>query len=52
MSAREAHEAGFVNLVVGAGQALVEARKVARQIAALPAQTVAIFRRLLRRSAK
>jgi enoyl-CoA hydratase/carnithine racemase len=52
MSAREAHEAGFVNLVVGAGHALVEARNVARRIAALPAEAVAISRRLLRRSAE
>jgi enoyl-CoA hydratase/carnithine racemase len=48
MSAREAHEAGFVNLVVATGHALIEARNVAREIAALPAEAVAISRRLLR----
>jgi enoyl-CoA hydratase/carnithine racemase len=49
VSAREAREAGFVNLVVATGHALVEARNVAREIAALPAEAVAMSRRLLRR---
>jgi enoyl-CoA hydratase/carnithine racemase len=50
MSANEACEAGFVNLVVAPGHALAEARHVARQIAALPAEAVAISRKLLRQS--
>jgi enoyl-CoA hydratase/carnithine racemase len=51
MSAREAYEAGFVNLIVAPGHALAEARHVAREIAALPAEAVAISRSLLRRPA-
>src|ERR1700690_397460 len=36
MSAAEAREAGFVNVVVAPGHAVVEAQKVAREISALP----------------
>jgi len=48
MTAHEAREAGFVNTVVPPGQAIVEARKVAREICALPADAVAISRKLLK----
>ncbi|MDB5656657.1 MAG: Enoyl-CoA hydratase [Tardiphaga sp.] len=47
-SAEEAREAGFVNVVVAPGQTEVEARKVAREITALPAEAVAISRKLLK----
>jgi len=47
-SAEEAREAGFVNVVVPPGQTEVEAHKIAREIAALPAEAVAISRKLLR----
>ncbi len=47
-SAAEAHAAGFVNTVVSPGHTEVEARKVAREICRLPAEAVAISRRLLR----
>ena len=47
-SAEEAREAGFVNVVVAPGQTEVEAHKVAREIAALPAEAVAISRKLLK----
>lgn len=48
MSAEEAREAGLVNTVVPPGHALGEARKVARQICALPAEAVAMTGKLLR----
>jgi enoyl-CoA hydratase/carnithine racemase len=48
ISATDALVAGFVNLVVAPGHAEAEARKVAREICALPAQAVAIARKLLR----
>jgi enoyl-CoA hydratase/carnithine racemase len=48
MSAEDAREAGFVNTVVPPGHAVVEARKVAREICALPADAVAISRKLLK----
>jgi enoyl-CoA hydratase/carnithine racemase len=48
MSAGDAREAGFVNTVVAPGHALVEARKVARDICVLPADAVAISRKLLK----
>lgn len=47
-TAAEAHAAGFVNTVVSPGHTEVEARKVAREICRLPAEAVAISRRLLR----
>ena len=48
MSAEVARTAGFVNMVVPPGHAIVEARKVAREICALPADVVAISRKLLK----
>jgi enoyl-CoA hydratase/carnithine racemase len=48
MSADDAREAGFVNVVVAPGHTEAEARKVAREICALPAEAVAISRKLLR----
>jgi enoyl-CoA hydratase/carnithine racemase len=48
MSAADAHEAGFVNQVVPPGHTVVEAQKVAREICALPADAVAISRKLLK----
>ncbi len=48
MTADEARVAGFVNVVVAPGHAEVEARKVAREICALPAEAVAISRKLLK----
>jgi enoyl-CoA hydratase/carnithine racemase len=48
VSADEAHVAGFVNVVVAPGHTEAEARKVAREICALPAEAVAISRKLLR----
>src|SRR5690242_3822293 len=47
-TAAEAHAAGFVNTVVSPGHTEVEARKVAREICKLPADAVAISRKLLR----
>ena len=43
--------AGFVNEVVAPGQTEAEARKVAREICALPAEAVAISRKLLEAAA-
>ncbi len=43
-----AREAGFVNEVVAPGHVETEARKVAREICALPPEAVALSRRLLR----
>jgi enoyl-CoA hydratase/carnithine racemase len=51
MGAEEAHKAGFVNLIVPVGHSRVEAQNVARQICELPAEAVAITRKLLRRPA-
>lgn len=48
VSAADAREAGFVNEVVAPGHTEVEARKVAREICALPAEAVAISRKLIR----
>jgi enoyl-CoA hydratase/carnithine racemase len=48
LSAEEARLAGFVNAVVAPGHTEVEARKVAREICALPAEAVAISRKLLK----
>ena len=48
MSAEDACKAGFVNQVVPPGHAVVEARKVAREICGLPADAVAISRKLLK----
>jgi enoyl-CoA hydratase/carnithine racemase len=48
MSASEAREAGFVNEVVAAGHAIIEARKVAREIGELPPDAVAISRELIK----
>lgn len=47
-SAQDARAAGFVNTVVPPGHAIVEARKVAREICGLPADAVAISRKLLK----
>jgi len=47
-SADDAKEAGFVNVVVSPGHTEAEARKVAREICALPAEAVAISRKLLK----
>jgi enoyl-CoA hydratase/carnithine racemase len=48
LTAEEAREAGFVNAVVAPGHTEAEARKVAREIAALSPEAVAITRRLIR----
>ena len=48
MNADDAHTAGFVNAVVAPGHTEAEARKVAREICALPAEAVAISRQLLK----
>jgi enoyl-CoA hydratase/carnithine racemase len=48
LNAEQAREAGFVNAVVATGQTEPEARKVAREICALPAEAVAISRKLLK----
>jgi enoyl-CoA hydratase/carnithine racemase len=48
MSAVEAREAGFVNVVVPPGHAVVEAQKAAREICALPPDAVTISRKLLK----
>jgi enoyl-CoA hydratase/carnithine racemase len=48
MNAEAARDAGFVNAVVPPGHAVVEARKVARDICALPSDAVEISRRLLK----
>lgn len=47
-SVEEAQIAGFVNAVVSPGHTEAEARKVAREICKLPAEAVAISRKLLR----
>lgn len=48
ITAEDARIAGFVNAVVAPGHTEAEARKVAREIAALPAEAVAIARKLVR----
>ena len=48
LSADEAREAGFVNIVVAPGHTEAEAGKVAREICALPAEAVATSRKLLK----
>jgi enoyl-CoA hydratase/carnithine racemase len=48
MSADEARDAGLVNAIVAPGHAIIEAQKVAREICTLPAEVVAISRRLLK----
>jgi enoyl-CoA hydratase/carnithine racemase len=48
VSADDARVAGFVNTVVAPGHTEAEARKVAREICALPAEAVAISRKLLK----
>jgi enoyl-CoA hydratase/carnithine racemase len=48
MDAGDARVAGFVNAVVAPGHTEAEARKVARDISALPADAVAIARKLIR----
>lgn len=48
LSAKEAREAGFVNTVVAPGEAADEAEKIAREICALPAEAVALSRKLLK----
>jgi len=48
VSAEDAQVAGFVNVVVAPGHTEAEARKVAREICALPAEAVAISRKLLK----
>lgn len=48
ISAEEAHQAGFVNMVAPPGHAEVEALKVARDICTLPAEALAVSRKLLR----
>src|SRR5947208_11341224 len=48
VNAEEAREAGFVNAVVAPGHTEAEARKVAREICALPADAVALSRKLLK----
>src|ERR1700738_5050766 len=48
MITEDAHDAGLVNLVVSPGHAVVEAKKVAREICVLPADAVAISRKLLK----
>ena len=50
LSAEDARLAGFVSAVVAPGETEAEARKVAREIGALPAEAVAISRKLLRPS--
>ena len=50
MNSDDAHTAGFVNAVVAPGHTEAEARKVAREICALPAEAVAISRKLLKPS--
>src|SRR5258706_13068096 len=47
VSAEDAHVAGFVNVVVAPGHTEAEARKVAREIGAWPAELVATLRRVL-----
>jgi enoyl-CoA hydratase/carnithine racemase len=48
ISAEEAREAGFVNVVVPPGHAVIEAKKAAREICALPPEAAATSRKLLK----
>jgi enoyl-CoA hydratase/carnithine racemase len=48
LGTEEAREAGFVTAVVAPGEAEAEAGKIAREICALPAEAVAISRKLLK----
>ncbi|WP_438275967.1 crotonase/enoyl-CoA hydratase family protein [Nitrobacter sp.] len=48
LGAEEAREAGFVTTVVAPGNAEAEAKKVVREICVLPAEAVAISRKLLK----
>lgn len=48
LSANEARESGVVNTVVAAGEAEAEAEKIARELCALPAEAVALSRKLLK----
>ncbi|MGX7745533.1 crotonase/enoyl-CoA hydratase family protein [Rhodopseudomonas parapalustris] len=48
LSAEQAREAGFVNAVVPPGQTEADAMKAARDICALPAEAVAISRKLIK----
>jgi enoyl-CoA hydratase/carnithine racemase len=48
VSAEQAREDGFVNIVVPPGQPLNEAKKAAREICALPPDAVALSRELLK----
>ena len=48
LNAEDARAAGFVNTIVEPGHVEAEARKAAREICALPAEAVAISRKLLR----
>ncbi|WP_425908124.1 crotonase/enoyl-CoA hydratase family protein [Nitrobacter sp. TKz-YC02] len=48
LNANEAREAGFVNTVVAPGEAAAEAEKIAREICTLPAEAVALSRKLLK----
>lgn len=48
LNANEAREAGFINTVVAPGEAAAEAEKIAREICALPAEAVALSRKLLK----
>ena len=50
VSAADAKIAGFVNEVVAPGHTETEARKVAREICELPAEAVALSRKLLKRA--
>jgi enoyl-CoA hydratase/carnithine racemase len=50
LSAEQAREAGFVNAVVPPGQTEADAMKAARDICALPAEAVAISRKLIKPS--
>ncbi len=48
INAQDAYDAGFVNAVVPPGEAVIEARNVARKISELPADAVAMSRDLLK----
>jgi enoyl-CoA hydratase/carnithine racemase len=50
LSAEDARTAGFVNTIVASDHLEAEARKVAREIASLPAEAVAASRRLLKQA--
>jgi enoyl-CoA hydratase/carnithine racemase len=50
LSAEDARTAGFVSTIVASDHLEAEARKVAREIASLPAEAVAASRRLLKQA--